>query len=347
METQEKPKRKFNPAIIIIGVIAATALFIGVRSWIHGRHYESTDNASIEATNLPLLARVAGYVDSLAIKDYGEVKAGQLLLVIDDREYKIALQQAEADQQSATADLENARAGFVNAQKSLSLSKSNLEVQQVRLTKSQDDLKRDQALFADGSITTKQLDDSKSNQLINQKQYNSSQDQVGSALAQINTANAQIQKAQAQIETRKALVEQAKLRLSFTKIYAPASGKIGRRAIDKGQYVQPGQTLFTIINSENFWVIANFKETQLEKMKEGQEATITLDGYPDVEIKGKVSSMSEATGAKFALLPPDNSTGNFVKITQRIPVRIDIENLGEYKSILRSGLSLEAEVKVN
>ncbi len=347
METQEKPKKKFNPAIVIGGLIVATGLFIGIRSWIHSRHYESTDNASIEATNLPMLARVAGYVDSLAIKDYGEIKAGQLLLVIDDREYKIALQQAEADQQSAQADLENAKAGLTNAQKSLALAKSNLEVQQVRLNKSQDDLKRDQALFQDGSITTKQLDDSKSNQLINQKQYNSNQDQVGSALAQINTANAQIQRAQAQIETRKALVDLAKLRLSFTRIYAPASGKIGRKAIDKGQYVQPGQTLFTIINSEDFWVIANFKETQLEKMKEGQEVNIELDGYPDVEIKGKVSSLSEATGAKFALLPPDNSTGNFVKITQRVPVRIEIDNLPQYKSILRGGLSLTAEVKVD
>ncbi|MEJ0055384.1 MAG: efflux RND transporter periplasmic adaptor subunit [Bacteroidota bacterium] len=138
-------------------------------------------------------------------------------------------------------------------------------MQQVRLNKSQEDLRRDQALFHDGSITTKQLDDSKSNELISQKQLNSNQDQVGSALAQINTANAQIQKAQAQIETRKALVDQAKLRLSFTRIYAPASGKIGRRAIDKGQYVQPGQTLFTIINSEDFWVIANLKKRNWKK----------------------------------------------------------------------------------
>ncbi|CAN5305506.1 HlyD family secretion protein [soil metagenome] len=347
METHEKPKKKFNPAIIIVGVLVATGLFMGVRSWIHSRHYESTDNANIESTNLPLLARVAGYVDSLMVKDYGEVKSGQLLLVIDDREYKIALQQALADQQSADADLENAKAGLINAQKSLALSKSNLDVQQARLNKTQDDLKRDQALFVDGSITGKQLEDSKSNLLINQKQFNSNNDQVGSAQAQINTANAQIQKALAQIETRKALVNQARLRLSYTRIYSPASGKIGRRSIDVGQYVQPGQTLFTIINGENFWVIANFKETQLAKIKEGQDATIEIAGYPDLEIKGKVSSLSEATGAKFALLPPDNSTGNFVKITQRVPVRIEIENLEKYKGVLRGGLSVDAEIKVD
>lgn len=347
METQEKPRKKISPAPIIVGLIVATVLFVGIRSWLHSRHYESTDNASVETTNLPVLARVAGYVDSLAIKDYGEVVAGQLLLVIDDRELQIALRQAEADEKSAEADLENAGAGLMNAEKSLLLSKSNLEVQKARLEKSQADLSRDQAQFQDGSITTKQLDDSKSNLLINQKQFNSSQDQVGSAQAQINTAKAQIQRAQAQIETRKALVDQAKLRLSFTRIYAPASGKIGRKSIDKGQYVQPGQTLFTIINSEDFWIVANFKETQLTKMKEGQDVNIELDGYPSLEIKGKVTSMSEATGAKFALLPPDNSTGNFVKITQRVPVKIEIQNLKEYKSILRGGLSLTAEVRVN
>ncbi len=346
MENQN-PKKKRNPAIIIAPVVIGVLLFIGIRSWIHSRNYESTDNASVEASNLPMLARVAGYIDSLYIKDYDVVKAGQLLLVIDDREYKIALQQALADLQAAAADLENAKAGLTNAEKSLLLAKSNLEVQRARLEKSQADLKRDEALFADASITTKQLDDSKSTQLINQRLYNSSADQVGTAQAQISTAKAQIQKAEAQIETRKAAVEQAKLRLSFTKIYAPASGKIGRKAIDKGQYVQPGQTLFTILNNDNFWVIANFKETQLQKMHEGQEVNIELDGFPDVEIKGKVASMSDATGSKFALLPPDNSTGNFVKITQRVPVKIEIQDLGKYKSFLRGGLSLTAEVKVN
>ena len=346
MENQT-PKKKRNPAIFIAPVVIGAALFMGVRSWLHSRAYETTDNANIEASNLPVLARVAGYIDSLYVTDYGQVKAGDLLIVIDDREYKIALQQTIADLQSAEADFENSKAGLVNAEKSLQLAKANLEVQRARLDKSQSDLKRDQALFEDGSITTKQLDDSKSNQLINQRVYNSNVDQVGTAQAQIRTAQAQIQKAQAQIDMRKALVEQAKLRLSFTKIYAPASGKIGRKGIDRGQYVQPGQTLFTILNSDNFWIIANFKETQLQRMKEGQAVNIELDGYPDVEIKGKVSSMSEATGSKFALLPPDNSTGNFVKITQRVPVRIEIDNVGQYKSILRGGLSLTAEVKVN
>jgi membrane fusion protein (multidrug efflux system) len=347
METTELPKKKFNPAKIIIPIIVLTGAFFGIKSWLHSRHYETTDNASIEATNVPILARVAGYVDSLLVADYDVVSTGQLLLTIDSREYKIALQQAEADQQQASAELENARAGLLNAERNLALAKSNLDVQKARLEKSQSDLQRDQALFNDGSITRKQVEDSKSNQLIAQRQFNSNQDQVGAAGAQISTAKAQIQKALAQIETRKALVEQAKLKLSFTTLISPASGKVGKKSIDKGQYVQPGQTLFTIINNEKFWVIANFKETQLQKMKEGQEADLYLDGYPDQVIKGKVVSMSEATGAKFALLPPDNSTGNFVKITQRVPVKIEILEVEKYRGILRAGLSLTAEVKID
>ncbi len=191
MENQN-PTKKRNPAIFIAPIVIGVILFVGIRSWIHSRNYESTDNASIEASNLPVLARVAGYIDSLAIKDYDEVKAGELLLVIDDREYKIALQQALADQQSAMADLENAKAGLTNAEKSLLLAKSNLEVQRARLDKSQADLKRDEALFTDASITRKQLDDTRSTQLINQRLYNSSADQVGTAQAQISTARAQI-----------------------------------------------------------------------------------------------------------------------------------------------------------
>ncbi len=347
METTEQPKKKFNPAKVIIPIILLISAFFGIKSWMHSRHYENTDNASIEATNVPILARVAGYVDSLVISDYDVVTAGQLLLTIDSREYKIALQQAEAELQQASADLENARAGLLNADRNLALAKSNLDVQKARLDKAQEDFKRDQALFNDGSITRKQFDDTKSNQLIAQRLFNSNQDQVGTANAQVSTAKAQIQKALAQIETRKALIDQANLRLSFTTLRAPASGKVGKKNIDKGQYVQPGQTLFTIINSENFWVIANFKETQLQKMKEGQEADLYLDGYPDEPIKGKVVSMSEATGAKFALLPPDNSTGNFVKITQRVPVKIEILEVEKYRGILRAGLSLTAEVKID
>jgi membrane fusion protein (multidrug efflux system) len=128
---------------------------------------------------------------------------------------------------------------------------------------------------------------------------------------------------------------------------APITGKIGRRSIEKGQFIQAGAPLFSVVNDENYWIIANFKETQLEKMKEGQEVNIVLDGYSDVEMTGKVTSFSQATGSKFALLPADNATGNFVKVTQRVPVKIEITDAGKFKDILRAGLSAKVEVRVN
>ncbi len=160
------------------------------------------------------------------------------------------------------------------------------------------------------------------------------------------TSQAQISKALALVETRKAALDLAKLRLSYCNIYAPVKGRIGKRNLEVGQYVQPGQPLMIVVNGDKFWVVANFKETQLEKMKVGQEVSIKLDSYPDAEIKGKVSSFSLATGAKFSLLPPDNATGNFVKITQRVPVKIELDDESKYKDILKAGLSVEVDVKV-
>ena len=170
-------------------------------------------------------------------------------------------------------------------------------------------------------------------------------DQIKVAMAQQETAVSMVKRAEALKETRKAMLDQAKLRLSYCSISAPATGKIGKCNINIGQFLQAGQTLFTIVNSEKFWVVANFKETQLKSLKEGGEANLIVDGFPDQKITGRIASLSEATGSRFALLPPDNATGNFVKVTQRVPVKIAIENFSEYKNMLRAGMSVTVEVK--
>ena len=155
-----------------------------------------------------------------------------------------------------------------------------------------------------------------------------------------------MKRAEAVIKVKEAALDNAKLRLSYTSIIAPETGRIGKSSVQKGQFIQAGQPLFTIVNNDDFWIVANFKETQIENMKEGQAVEISLDAYPDKKITGKIVSLSEATGARFSLLPPDNASGNFVKITQRVPVRISIDNLNELKPILKAGISAEIEVKV-
>jgi membrane fusion protein (multidrug efflux system) len=345
MEQNQTPKkRKATP--FIIGAVVIVAAFFGIRALLHSFAYESTDNAQIETNAVPLVSRLAGFIDTLNVKDYSEVKEGQLLISIDDREYKLGVLQAETDLANALADLANAQAQLNNSFANKQVSVANEDVQKTRLQKATDDLKRDEGLFKDGAITQKQLDDSRNNFESAQKQLTANQRLVAFANSQVATSQAQIKKAQAAVDTRKAALELSKLRLSYCKIYAPVSGKIGKRNLESGQYVQPGQVLMTVVNKEKFWVVANFKETQIEKMKEGQEVDIKLDSYPDVEIKGKVASFSLATGAKFSLLPPDNATGNFVKITQRVPVKIELVDEAKYKDILKAGLSVEAEVKV-
>jgi membrane fusion protein (multidrug efflux system) len=340
------PKRK-SPLIFIIGAVILVLAFFGVRALIHHLKYEGTDNAQVEARSVPVISRVAGYIDSVSVDDYGRVTAGQSLVKIDDIEYKLAYIQAQADVMNARADMANAQAAYSNSIASKKLASSNAAVQQTRLSKAKADLNRDEGLFKEGAITQKQLEDSRSNYDVTNKQYTATEDQVNLASTQVAIAEAQLQKIKALIETRKAAVDQAELRLTYCHLDAPTNGRIGKLNLEIGQYVQPGQSLFTVVNDDKFWIVANFKETQIEKMKEGQEAEVKLDGYPDIVIRGKVSSFSLATGAKFSLLPPDNSTGNFVKVTQRVPVKIELVDEANYKNILKAGLSVDVEVRVN
>lgn len=330
---------------IVIGIVAIAAFF-GIRSLLHNLKYETTDNAQIESRSVPVISRVAGYIDSLGVDDYSKVKQQETLITIDDTEYALAVMQAKADVLNAQADQANAQAMYNNALANRKLAVANANVQLSRLTKAKADVTRDEALLKEGAITEKQAEDSRSAYDASSKQYIANQDQINLATTQVAVAEAQIQKVKALIETRTAALRQAELKVQYCTITAPVSGRIGKRSVEKGQFIQAGAPLFSIVNDESFWIVANFKETQLEKMKEGQEVNIKLDGYPDLKIKGKISSFSSATGSKFALLPADNSTGNFVKITQRVPVKIEIVDAGKYKNYLRAGLSVEVVVNV-
>lgn len=328
--------------ILIVGLLAAA--FFGYKKVNYEMHHETTDNAQIEARFVPILPRVAGYIKTLYVEDYANVKKDSLLAEIDDSELALQLEEMEADLAQAETDIENARANLNNTNVSVTSAKANLEVAQTRKDKAQHDFERDQALFKDGAITQKQFDDSKANLDVATKQLEVSRNEVNVSQSRIGVTEAGLKKALAQIAVKKARIEQQKLKLSYTKIYATADGKIGRRNIDAGQFVQAGTPLFTIINDKDFWVVANFKETQLDRIKVGDEVEVKIDAYKDQPLKGKIVSVSEATGAKFSLLPPDNATGNFVKVTQRIPVKIEILDMDKYRSMLHAGMSVEVAV---
>ena len=345
---------------IIIALVVLVGGYFGYQAYQHSQQYESTDNAQIEGNSAPVLARVAGYVQAVNVDDYATVKRGQPLVTIDPQEYDVALAQVEADYQQTVADLATARADLQNAQaqarnvaQNARVAQSNAQVQAARRDKARQDLQRDQNLYKEQSLTRKQLEDTQNNVEVQGRQYDANVEQItlartsqGVAQAGIARAQANIQKIQAVLKVKQAAIDNAKLRQGYARLTAPIAGKIGRKNVVVGQYVQPGQNLFTIVADSTFWIVANFKETQLEKMKLGQEVDIKLDAYPNLDIKGRVASLSEATGARFALLPPDNASGNFVKVTQRVPVKIEILNPQNYKDQLRAGLSVEAEVRV-
>jgi len=339
-------KKKIIPKIVV-GIVLIIALYIiGEKVW-HSFTHEETDNAQIEMRLVPILSRVSGYVNKLYVEDYTQVTKGQLLLVVDSTDLQLQLDEMLADNTQGTADVDNAKASLNNAQAALVSARGNLAVSKLKSEKAKNDFERDNSLFEANAITKRQFDDSKSGLDVAAKQFETSQSDVKVAETRLSILQSQVKKAEAMMDVRKVRIDQQRLKISYCKVKATSNGKIGKRNIDEGQFVQAGTPLFTIVNDESFWVVANFKENQLKNIPLGKEVEISVDSYPDLILKGKVSSVSDATGARFSLLPPDNATGNFVKVTQRIPVKIEISEPEKYKELLRAGMSVVVSAHIN
>jgi membrane fusion protein (multidrug efflux system) len=337
--------RKIIVRVVLLALVGL-GVWYGISAFDHARHFESTNNAQIETYLVPVLPRVAGYVKAVNMKDYDPVKRGQLLVEIDDDEARLALGELEASYQQALTDVETARANLRNTELTIRSSDANVKLAQIRRDKAQRDAERDQQLFSDKAITRKQAEDTKNALDVQSQQLVAAQTDLAAAQSRVDIQRAALHKAEAQLKVLQSRIDQQKLRLTYTKIYSPAAGRIGRKNVEPGQYVQPGQTLATVVQDSVYWIVANFKETQIERIRVGQPVNITIDGYPDLAVKGTVESFSDATGARFALLPPDNATGNFVKVTQRVPIKITIQNADKLRQYLRAGLSADVEVKV-
>jgi membrane fusion protein (multidrug efflux system) len=347
MSEQASKQKKSPVRTIILVLVLLIAVYFGYKKINFAITHETTDNAQVETQITPVLPRVAGYVKTIAVKDYDSVKAGQLVVELDDAELQTQLAEMEADYRQAEVDVIDAKALLNNALVSLSINKGNIELSQMRKKKAEDDLKRDQSLFIDQAITRKQLDDTKFAVETASQQLQNSKTDLSAAESRIAVLRAGVQKAEAGLDVKRAKIEQTKLKLTYTKIYAPQAGKIGKKNVSEGQYVQAGTPLFSIVNDTTYWVVANFKENQLKKLYPGKEVDIEIDALPNVKFTGVIESLSEATGAKFSLLPPDNASGNFVKVTQRVPVKILFKDIDKYKQMLRAGLSVyvSAETK--
>ncbi len=346
MENKEiQAKKKKSPVrFVILAVILIGGGIFAFNKVRFALNNETTDNAQVETQITPVITRVAGYVKHIAVNDYDSVQSSELLVELDDDELQSQLQQMEADYQAAAADISNAKAALNNAVVSLKANKGNIDLNDSKVQQAKEDYARNQNLFNDQAITRKQLNDSRFALEQATQQYTNSKSDLGTAETRIAILESTIKKSEAILASKMAGIQQQKLKISYAKIYAPAPGRIGKRNVTIGQFVQAGTPLFSIVNDSTYWVIANFKETQIKKFHEGMPVELKLDAYPDTKIEGKISGLSDATGARFSLLPPDNASGNFVKVTQRVPVKISIDHPAGYKNILRAGLSVDVTV---
>jgi len=344
MENTETKKNKLVP--IILGVLLLIGIVFGVKEYLYFQSHEDTDDAQIDADISPVVARVGGYVDSIFFEDNQHVTQGQILVKLDDQDYKIRLEQAQTGQKGASAGIDVSQAQITATAANSTTAKSNIESTRVRLEQSQKDYERYANLIKDGSITQQQFDQAKADRDVAQAAYTAAKDQYKAALEQVGTTRSQLAVTNNGVDQKQADVDFAKLQLSYTTIAAPATGIVSRKSIQKGQLVQAGQTLFSIVNDNSIYITANFKETQLEHLRSGEKVDIKVDAYPDQKIEGEVYNFSPATGAKFSLLPPDNATGNFVKVIQRIPVKIKVKANNEILKNLRPGMSVKVSVLI-
>jgi membrane fusion protein, multidrug efflux system len=405
---KESPKGFRNPKVqrlLIAGAIVMLAVVVGLFLYYHNR--ESTDDAQVDGHITPIAAKISGRVAEVLVRDNEPVKAGQVLLMIDPRDYQAALDNAnaalalaESEAQSANADvprtrenvasgtssagagllgaeadLARAQAAYEQAQNSdMAFAQANVEKSRANARLAQADLERYKPLMDKGEISKQQFDAAKANAealasalRAEQEKIAQAQSNIEIAKAQLNAAKARVEQARAgvssahadvqqvsmrtadvkgklaKVEQAHAMVEAAQLNLSYTEIVAPLDGVATHKQVELGQIVQAGQGLLVVVPLQDVWVTANFKETQLKKMRAGQQVDVKVDTYGKT-FSGHVDSIAGATGAVLSLLPPENATGNYVKVVQRIPVKITVDPIPEQKAVLRPGMNVDVTV---
>jgi len=357
-----KPRR---PAVRFVALaVTGAALVVGFHQ---GLNYvlelfthESTDDAFLEAHIVAVAPRVAAQVQAVHVKDNQWVKQGEVLVELDPRDFEVRLAQKRAAATSADASLNSAKAGlaYVNAgyetaQANYRQEQANVESSRAKAQRAQADLKRDETLRQTGVVSQQVFDSSKADADSTAADLRAAEQKAAAAASQVAQAKSQIglgvtivNSAEAKIQQARVDEQAADLDLSYTKILAPCDAKVTRKAVEPGAYVQVGQSLLALVTS-NFWVVANFKESQLTDMHPGQPAEIRIDAYPQRRLRGHVDSLMAGSGARFSLLPPENAVGNYVKIVQRVPVKIVFDEPLDPAMSLGPGMSVVPLVRLS
>jgi len=361
-DTTEPKKGKNFRFILVFGLLVIVGGTYGIIKYVHSQKHETTDDAQVEANISPVIPRVPGYIKEVLVKDNQFVHKGDTLIILDDQDFLIKEELAEAMLASAQSGLSIAHAGIPVTNANISSSETNIstvdaqiEAAKVNVWRTTKDLARYENLIKDHTITQQQYEQALAakeiadRQLqVYQAQKNSAKSQTAAISTQKNVTLGQVSSADAAIKQAQANLDAAKLNLSYTVITAAVDGQVSKINLQPGQLLQAGQALFNIVPNNLKWVVANFKETQLTKMKIGQKVTLKVDAFPNKEFEGTLTSFSPATGAKFSLLPPDNASGNFVKVVQRLPVRIDFSNSKDSSlNKLRAGMNVDVDVHLD
>ncbi len=357
MEAQKPKSKKF--LFIFLAMLILGGVY-GTYKYLHSQGHETTDDAQVEKNMNPIIPKISGYITKVFVKDNQQVKKGDTLFTIDKSDYLVKIEEAKANLAAAESGFEVSKADNGSAIASVGVSQSNensafgsIETAKIRLSRAANDYERYKNLYNSRTITKQQFEQAEAakleaeNQvkiLIDQQKASASLKNV--AVSRTTVSNKQIGVAAANISKAKAALEAAQLNLTYTVVKAAIDGQVSSISIQEGQLVQPGQSLFYVINNAETWVVANFKETQLNKMRVGQKVILKMDAYENEEFEGEITSFAPTTGSKMSILPPDNATGNFIKTVQRLPVKISFtsKNEKEKLELLRSGMNVEVDV---
>ena len=336
---------------LIYNIIVVVALLVGL-AWVCGKfihlgRVEFTDNAQVKQLIVPANSRVQGFIKEVRFEEYQAVKKGDTLAIIEDAEFRYRLAQAEADYQNATAGKSAMHNVISTTSNNIAVNEASIEEARIVMENAQKNYERFANLLKQESVTRQQFDDMKTAYEAAKARYEMLQRSKQSTTLAVKEQHTRLGQNDAGIALAEAAVELARLNLSYTVIVAPCDGVTGRKEIQVGQLIQPGQTIVDIVDGEDKWVVANYKETQTANIRPGQDVEIEVDAVPGVTFKGTVTSISRATGAAFSLLPQDNSSGNFVKVERRIPLRIDFSNENRAEDLERvaAGMHVECTVK--
>jgi len=353
------PRKRNYGFIIVLLVLVLGGGWFGITKYQHAQHHAETDDAQVEANISPVIPRIAGYVREVRVKDNQHVKKGDTLMILDDRDLKLRLEQAQAALATAQSNLGAARANTSASQANVSTSRASIatidaqiQTADVSVWRTTQDYNRYANLIKDHSVTQQQYEQALAAKQTAERQLDvlkeqkkQASEQTSAVASQSSATSTQIGIADATIKQREVDVDDARLNLSYTIITASEDGLISKVPVQVGQYVQAGQSLFSVVLNDDIWVIGNYKETQFNRIRIGQKALVEADAFPGHEFEARVASFAPATGARFALLPPDNASGNFVKVVQRLPIKVEFTSKTDTLARqLRPGMNVNVDI---